>query len=136
MENTFQLAEITIAHIKSKLCNSRSHYKGKVETERYLEELFEGKISDNTFVQWLCPQIGFHNIEEFHSFLKWSKMDPQQLYHVHSRLRVPPRQAQAMIFGNNIQLSVLAGIGVLYIYEQLVLAGMKHSQKFMIDCES
>ena len=92
-ENTFQLTEMTIAYIKSMLRNSRNRYTGKVKTAKSLLELL-GEKPGNQFIEWLSPQIGFGDVNEFHTFMEWAEKDPKDCYQPQGRCRITSKQAQ------------------------------------------
>ena len=73
--DTFQhdVAECTKKYIELKIRLGRNSIKKRVETLRYILDLFGDKLKDEQFFDFLGKELGIVNREEFCTYLQWSE---------------------------------------------------------------
>ena len=64
-----------LKYIKTQLRLGRNSITKRVETARFLYDLFGDKLEDVDFFEWLGMDLGIGDVNKFNDFLKWAEKD-------------------------------------------------------------
>ena len=75
LDHHMMMVEASVAYLLQQLHLSKHSIKKRIATARHIKDMFNEKLEDEDFMEYLSRQLKFDSVTSFSDFLTWSEKD-------------------------------------------------------------
>ena len=75
LDRQLTFVKSSVRYINSLIHQSKRSIKKKISTAKYIKNVFNSHLEDNSFMSYLARNLKFENIDELKDYLKWADKD-------------------------------------------------------------